>query len=132
MTYPIVLAEHDVTKIPWELAGVNYVVEATEALNSKAEAALHIRKTTKGVRMKHILEMQDANANLNGDELGPLRGGCQRVIIAGRGNFLKSPEVFSRMSEVFSHTSEVFSQTSEVFSRTSEIFSRTSEVFSYE
>lgn len=74
-----VLAEHDVTKIPWELVGVNYVVEATEALNSKAEAGLHIRQTTKGVRMKHILEMQD----LNGEELGPLSGGCKRVIIAG-------------------------------------------------
>ena len=43
-----VLAEHDVTKIPWELVGVNYVVEATEALNSKAEAGLHIRKSAKG------------------------------------------------------------------------------------
>ena len=44
-----VLSEHDVTKIPWELVGVNYVVEATDALNSKAEAGLHIRKgPTKG------------------------------------------------------------------------------------
>ena len=50
-----VLSEHDVTKIPWELVGVNYVVEATDALNSKAEAGLHIRKgPTKG--KKNIYE----------------------------------------------------------------------------
>ena len=47
-----VFAEHDVTKIPWELVGVNYVVEATDALNTKAEASLHIKKdgSKKGLR----------------------------------------------------------------------------------
>ena len=52
-----VFAEHDVTKIPWELSGVNYVIEATDALNTKAEASLHIKKSKKGLRMKHILEI---------------------------------------------------------------------------
>lgn len=78
-----VFAEHDVTKIPWELAGVNYVIEATDALNTKAEASLHIKKSKKGLRMKHILEMQNGSGLLDGDELGPLTGGCRRVIIAG-------------------------------------------------
>ena len=47
-----VFKEHDVTKIPWDLVGVNYVVEATEALNTKAEAGLHIKKEgmKKGIR----------------------------------------------------------------------------------
>jgi glyceraldehyde-3-phosphate dehydrogenase/erythrose-4-phosphate dehydrogenase len=32
-----------VSKIPWELAGVNYVVEATDALNNLNDAKLHLR-----------------------------------------------------------------------------------------
>ena len=78
-----VFAEHDVTKIPWELSGVNYVIEATDALNTKAEASLHIKKSKKGLRMKHILEMENGTGLLNGDELRPMSGGCRRVIIAG-------------------------------------------------
>ena len=38
-----VFDEHDVSKIPWELAGVNYVVEATDALNNLNDAKLHLR-----------------------------------------------------------------------------------------
>jgi glyceraldehyde 3-phosphate dehydrogenase len=81
-----VFMEHDVSKIPWELASVNYVVEATEALNTKAEASLHIQKANRGVRMKHLLEMQNENPDLlNGDSdaLGMLHAGCKRVVIAG-------------------------------------------------
>jgi hypothetical protein len=40
-----VFDEHDVAKIPWELAGVNYVVEATEALSKAADAKLHLKTT---------------------------------------------------------------------------------------
>ena len=32
-----VFTEHDVTKIPWSLAGVNYVIEATDVLNTLSE-----------------------------------------------------------------------------------------------
>ena len=82
------------TKIPWDLVGVNYVVEATEALNTKAEAGLHISKKEgggpkKGLRIRHILEMENEggikNGDLNGntDPLALLHGGCKRVIIAG-------------------------------------------------
>jgi glyceraldehyde 3-phosphate dehydrogenase len=89
-----VYKEHDVTKIPWDLVGVNYVVEATEALNTKAEAGLHISKKEggpkKGLRIRHILEMENEgggikNGDLNGntDPLALLHGGCKRVIIAG-------------------------------------------------
>ena len=38
-----VFDEHDVSKIPWELAGVNYVVEATDALNNLNDAKLHLK-----------------------------------------------------------------------------------------
>ena len=87
----IISLEHDVTKIPWELSGVNYVVEATEVLNTKADAKLHFKDVKKGVRMKHLLEMEaeaEAPASLtNGDEhgdpLSPLSGGVKRVLIAG-------------------------------------------------
>ena len=40
-----VFDEHDVTKIPWDLAGVNYVVEASEALTNIADAKLHLKTT---------------------------------------------------------------------------------------
>ena len=40
-----VFDEHEVAKIPWELAGVNYVVEASEALTSMADAKLHLKTT---------------------------------------------------------------------------------------
>ena len=84
------------TKIPWDLVGVNYVVEATEALNTKAEAGLHISKKEgggpkKGLRIRHILEMENegggikngGDLNGNTDPLALLHGGCKRVIIAG-------------------------------------------------
>ena len=35
-----VFAETDVTRIPWSVAGVNYVVEATDVLNTVAEVKL--------------------------------------------------------------------------------------------
>ena len=61
-----VLSEHDVTKIPWELVGVNYVVEATDALNSKAEAGLHIRKgPTKGKKNTYEHDYMKVHWQLN-------------------------------------------------------------------
>ena len=89
-----VFTEHDVTKIPWELVGVNYVVEATEALNTKAEAGLHIKAagTKKGLRMRQLIELeaeesqkQNGHGNVNGDwdPLASLSGGCKKVVIAG-------------------------------------------------
>jgi hypothetical protein len=40
-----VFDEADVSKIPWELAGVNYVVETSEALSNLSDAKLHLRST---------------------------------------------------------------------------------------
>ena len=76
-----VFAEHDVTKIPWECVGVNYVVEATEALNTKAEAGLHIKAagSKKGMRMRQIIEMEEEGLSMNGnDPLAPLCSGCKK------------------------------------------------------
>ena len=92
-----VFQEHDVTKIPWELSGVNYVIEATDALNTKAEASLHINKSKKGLRMRHILEMENEGVHMNGGELGPLSGGMKIKLGSVSKNIFKKNVYFSRM-----------------------------------
>ena len=87
-----VFDEKDVTKIPWDLAGVNYVVEGSEALSSVGEARNHLRSTKKGMRIKHIIEEEEkrrAEPDLIPEDASPgdpyaLRyGGCKNVVIAG-------------------------------------------------
>ena len=90
-----VFTEHDVTKIPWSIAGVNYVIEATDVLNSLSEASLHLTTEKRGMRMKHVLAAEELRHRISsispdpqvtdqtGDELSLLYGGCKNVIIAG-------------------------------------------------
>ena len=89
-----VFVEHDVTKIPWTLAGVNYVVEATDVLSSLAEARLHLSTAKRGVRLRHVIEEQElrksqarerstSSSTADGDPMALMYGGCKNVIIAG-------------------------------------------------
>ena len=85
-----VFTEHDISRIPWAIAGVNYVVEATEVLNSKEDAMLHLTNDNRGVRMKHILAAEDIRNRMTSaspeppmSQMGLVYGGCKTVIIAG-------------------------------------------------
>ena len=88
-----IFVEHDVTKIPWTLAGVNYVVEATDVLNSLSEAKLHLSTAKRGVRLRHLIEEEQlrksqgresaSSPTVDGDPMALLYGGCKNVIIAG-------------------------------------------------
>jgi glyceraldehyde-3-phosphate dehydrogenase/erythrose-4-phosphate dehydrogenase len=89
-----VFVEHDVTKIPWTLAGVNYVVESTDVLSSLAEASLHLSTSKRGVRLRHIIEEEQLrksqgressalSSSSDGEPMALMYGGCKNVIIAG-------------------------------------------------
>ena len=43
-----VFAEKESDKIPWQLCGVNYVVETSHQLGKTTEARKHLRKSSKG------------------------------------------------------------------------------------
>ena len=89
-----IFVEHDVTKIPWTLAGVNYVVESTDVLSSLAEASLHLSTSKRGVRLRHLIEEEQlrksqgresstSSGTAEGDPMALMYGGCKNVIIAG-------------------------------------------------
>lgn len=87
-----IFVEHDVTKIPWNLAGVNYVVESTDVLSSLAEASLHLSTSKRGVRLRHIIQEEQlrksqgrdsSTPSTDGDALALMSAGCKNVIIAG-------------------------------------------------
>ena len=89
-----VFVEHDVAKIPWTLAGVNYVVESTDVLFSLADAKLHLSTSKRGVRLRHLIEEEQlrksqgresstSSGTADGDALALMYGGCKNVIVAG-------------------------------------------------
>lgn len=53
-----VFTELEPSRIPWEVAGVNYVIEATESLNSKVEARHHLSPSQDAVRMKDLVNKE--------------------------------------------------------------------------
>ena len=90
-----IFVEHDVTKIPWTLAGVNYVVEATDVLNSLSEAKLHLNTAKRGLRIRHLIEEEELRKSqgrelsspspvVEGDDpMALMSSGCKNVIVAG-------------------------------------------------
>merc|ERR1712123_241527 len=51
-----VFAEIDPSKIPWDSVGVNYVIEATESLNLKIDARLHLQLSDSDKTFKDIVK----------------------------------------------------------------------------
>jgi len=85
-----VFTETDVTRIPWSIAGVNYVVEATDVLNSLSEARQHLSTAKRGVRMRHVVAAEEMRHRIGAppdsthvSDLGQLYGGCRSVVVAG-------------------------------------------------
>ena len=55
-----VFKEVDPRKIPWNTIGVNYVIEATESLQSKVNARHHMEPDEKGLAMKELVNKKEA------------------------------------------------------------------------
>ena len=55
-----VFKEVDPRKIPWNTIGVNYVIEATESLQSKVNARHHLEPDEKGLTMKELVNKKEA------------------------------------------------------------------------
>ena len=68
----------DAAKIPWQDAGVNYVVETSEALNILVEAKRHLRDPLRGGKIRH-----HPNEGLKAVPQALNYGGCQKVFVAG-------------------------------------------------
>ena len=54
-----VFTELDPRKIPWDVAGVNYVIEATESLQSKVNARHHLQPDQGAAAMKDIVNREE-------------------------------------------------------------------------
>jgi glyceraldehyde-3-phosphate dehydrogenase/erythrose-4-phosphate dehydrogenase len=57
----MVHTELDPRRIPWHHSGVNYVIEATESINSKVDASHHLKPNEAGVRMKDLTNRNQTN-----------------------------------------------------------------------
>ena len=55
-----VFKEVDPRKIPWNSVGVNYVIEATESLQSKVNAMHHLEFNQEGMTMEALVNKKDA------------------------------------------------------------------------
>jgi len=63
-----VFKEVEPRKIPWDSVGVNYVIEATESLQSRVNALHHLEHDTSGINtMEKLVNKKDAPAELDGD-----------------------------------------------------------------
>ena len=63
-----VFKEVDPRKIPWNSVGVNYVIEATESLQSKVNAMHHLEFNNEGMNMEDLVNKKDVNEkSVNGD-----------------------------------------------------------------
>ena len=62
-----VYKELEPSKIPWELSGVNYVIEATENLNSKVDAKHHLSPREGAVSMKDLVNKDRIEEEKNKD-----------------------------------------------------------------
>jgi glyceraldehyde-3-phosphate dehydrogenase/erythrose-4-phosphate dehydrogenase len=58
----MVHTELDPRRIPWHRSGVNYVIEATESINSKVDARHHLKPNEAGVRMKDLTNRNQTNS----------------------------------------------------------------------
>ena len=82
-------------KVPYKENDIetDYVVEATDVLNSLSEAKLHLSTAKRGVRLRHLIEEEQlrksqgresaSSPTVDGDPMALLYGGCKNVIIAG-------------------------------------------------
>ena len=60
-----VFKEVDPRKIPWNSAGVNYVIEATESLQSKVNAMHHLENDTAGIAMEDLINKKEMNGGIS-------------------------------------------------------------------
>ena len=60
-----VFKEVDPRKIPWNSAGVNYVIEATESLQSKVNAMHHLENDTTGIAMEDLINKKEMNGGIS-------------------------------------------------------------------
>ena len=81
-----VFKEVDPRKIPWNSAGVNYVIEATESLQSKVNAMHHLEndrddsfyKKTDGIAMEDLINKKEVNGDKS--ESKPLNPPSERTV----------------------------------------------------
>ncbi|TRY78150.1 hypothetical protein TCAL_13476 [Tigriopus californicus] len=71
----------DSAKIPWEEAGVNYVIETSEALQSAIEAQRHLRSPFRGMKRPKPESITDQPKPHS-----VVYGGCHHVILASPAN----------------------------------------------
>ena len=80
-----VFKEVDPRKIPWNSVGVNYVIEATESLQSKVNAMHHLEFKQEGMTMEALVNKKDATEKIvNGDSEVTSNDECtvKKVIVA--------------------------------------------------